>query len=348
MKYFPLLFLIIFFQAGRSAAQSAAYDTVFVASWNLENLFDTVHDEGKSDEEFLPGSAKRWNSERMDRKLENLARVISSMNGGRGPDILGVCEVEHESLLKNMISKYLKFRNYRTAEIESPDERGIDNGIIYDGDEFTEAGLTADTVHLSDGNPTRLILNINLVTKTGDTIIVFMNHWPSRSSGKEDTETYRIEAGLRLRKAVNRYLSYNDEAKMIIMGDFNDEPSDNSIILALEAKPHYCGSSGKTPVFRKEYDLEDLAYPLYEKGEGTYKYRDDWNMLDQIIVSREILNGEDFKYICGSFEVYKPEFMVTKSGRYKGSPLPTFGGNRYLGGYSDHFPVTAKFLMKRN
>ena len=140
-----LLFVLLVYSV--NPAQTKSSDTLFIASWNLENLFDTMDDPGKNDEEFLPGSKKDWTAERLDKKLSNLAKVIRSMNNNRGPDILGVCEVEHESLLKEMISKYLSNKDYKTAYRESPDFRGIDNGLIFNSDKFKLVSINADTVH---------------------------------------------------------------------------------------------------------------------------------------------------------------------------------------------------------
>ncbi len=327
------------------SAQESKNDTLFTASWNLENLFDTVNDSLKEDEEFLPGSIKNWTAERLDKKLNNLARVIRSMNNGRGPDILGVVETEHQSLLDSMDEKFLADMNYKSAYIESPDNRGIDNGIIYRGDKFRLLSVTGDTINLADGYPTRLILNAELLTSTDDTIYVFENHWPSRRGGESESEINRIAAAKVLKKNTDEILAHNAQSLILIMGDFNDEPTNNSILNTLKAKPVLCDSiSGKLPESKPD-ELYNLAYGDYNEGSGTYKYKNDWNMLDQIIVSNELLTGENIHYICGSFSIYKPDFLVTHSGKYEGTPFPTYGGNKYLGGYSDHFPVTAEFVI---
>jgi hypothetical protein len=272
----------------------------------------------------------------------NLAKVIHSMNNNKGPDIIGFCEVEHEALLKNMISKYLSNIPYKTAYRESPDERGIDNGLIFNSDKFQLLGISGDTVHLKKDEKTRLILNVNLLLKkTRDTLHVFVNHWPSRLGGVKKSEPNRVQAASVLLKSVESYLNKNNKADIIIIGDFNDDPENESIMKTLHAKPYTCDSSGEN----QNHELFDLAYSAFKRSEGSYKYRNTWNMLDQIIISDNLLDG-DIKYICNSFHIFKPYFLVTHSGKYEGTPFPTYGGNRYLGGYSDHFPVTAEFIIK--
>ncbi len=341
-----LLFVFVFvFVISDCFAQNKKYDTLFVASWNLENLFDAVNDPAKDDEEFLPEGMKEWTQERLDKKLYNIARVIRSMNNNRGPDILGVVETEHQSVLDSMEAKFLSDLNYSTAYLESPDNRGIDNGVIFKKDLFKVLSISGDTVSLPDNYPTRLILNVNFLTKNNDTIHVFENHWPSRRGGEKESEINRVTAAMVLSKNVQRILDKNPHALILIMGDFNDEPTNKSILKTLKAEPVLCDSLTSGMSENKSDNLFNLSYSLYNQGLGTYKYKDDWNMLDQIIVSVDLLTGSSINYLCNTFEIYKPEFMVTHSGKYKGTPFPTYGGNRYLGGYSDHFPVIARFLI---
>ncbi|MFC2119623.1 endonuclease/exonuclease/phosphatase family protein [Bacteroidota bacterium] len=321
-------------------------DTLFIAFWNLENLFDTIDDTEKNDEQFLPGGDKEWTDERLDIKLNHIARVIRSMNNSNGPDLLGVCEVEHKSMLDSLIARYLNDINYKIAYIESPDERGIDNGLIYNSSVFELLSVEGDIVHLKDDWPTRPIVNVKLIYDSGDTISVYINHWPSRSGGKEKSEPNRIAAASTLRKSVDEDFNLNPRAKIIVFGDFNDEPTNISVLETLNANPFKCDSIEAENMFNTERELFNTSYQAYEDGLGTYKYRDDWNMLDQIIISGDLITNPEFYYICNSFNIYKPYFMVTHSGKYKGTAFPTYGGKRYLGGYSDHFPVTAKFLTR--
>jgi len=346
-KSYLILIINLVFLSSLSFSQSKG-DTLFIAFWNLENLFDTIDDTEKRDEQFLPNGDREWTDERLDIKLNHLSRVIHSMNISNGPDLLGVCEVEHQSMLDSLITKHLDDMNYKTAYVESPDKRGIDNGLIYDSNKFELLSVKGDTVHLKGNWPTRPIVNVKLIYKSVDTLSVYINHWPSRSRGREKSEPNRITAASTLRKSVDKEFAINPNAKIIIIGDFNDEPTNLSILETLSANPFRCDSLNIEFSFNTKNELFNASYQAFEDGLGTYKYRGDWNMLDQIIISGDLITNPDFYYICNSFNIYKPSFMVTQSGKYEGTAFPTYGGRRYLGGYSDHFPVTAKFIISRN
>jgi len=343
MKKTVVLFIVLLIPAAVTC--QSQNDTLLISFWNLENLFDTIDDPRTEDEDFLPNSEMEWTLDRLDKKMYNLARIIRLMNNGYGPDILGVCEVENQKILEEMINKYLSDLNYQIAYLESPDNRGIDNGLIFKSDKFTLLSLQADTVHLSDGWPTRLIFGVNLLTNENEKITVFVNHWPSRSGGQIESEPKRISAAKTLRSAVDRIFSSEENAKIFIIGDFNDDPVNVSVLETLQAYPVECDSIPSEFEMNSEKELFNLSYKTFAQGEGSFKYKDVWNMLDQIIVSESIMIGNEIKYVCSSFEVFKPNYIVTQSGYYQGSPFPTYGGRKYLGGYSDHFPVLAKFII---
>lgn len=323
-------------------------DTLYLAFWNQENLFDTIDDPSIDDEAFLPNGELEWTEDRLDKKMYNLARIIRTMNDGNGPDILGVCEVENQAVLDDMVNRFLSDLKYKTAYLESPDNRGIDNGLIFKKEKFKLLNVQADTVHLADGWPTRLIYGANLLTSENKKITVFVNHWPSRSGGQTESEPKRIAAAHTLRSAVDRIFQADSNANIFIIGDLNDDPVNISVLETLNAHPIKCDSLTSEYEFSSGCELFNLSYENYEKGEGSFKYKDNWNMLDQIIVSGSLIIGSDINYVCNSFEVFKPDLIVTRSGQYKGTPFPTYGGKRYLGGYSDHFPVVAKFKILRN
>ena len=312
--------------------------TIFVANWNVENLFDTKNDPNKNDEEFLPNSYRHWTLKRLNIKLKHLAKVIRWMNNFNGPDLLSVEEVEHKALLDTLIKRYFPDKNYKIAYAESPDKRGIDNGLIYNADIFKLIKLIPLTVNLPSKYPTRYILWVTFLMNKNDTLNVFVNHWPSRLGGRIKSQPNRIQAAEVLRNSVNLIFRRNPNSNIIIIGDFNDNPDNISITDYLDAEKYNCPYkkiSGKI--------LDNLSYTTFKKNKGTFLYRGTWDMLDQIIVSNNIVKKSGFNYICGSLKIIKPEFLIEKTGRYKGSALPTYGGRKYLGGYSDHFPVGAKF-----
>ncbi len=326
-----LLFLLIF----SSTIFAQAQDTVFIGEWNVENLFDTIHDKGKNDKEFTPESKKKWTETKLAEKTSHLRKVLSNMNDSKGPDIFGFEEVEHKSLLEKVVNG-IEGRNYAIVYAESPDFRGIDNGLIYDKDKFKLDGMDTLRVIIGGHRTTRYILYARLLTVNGDTLNIFDNHWPSRYGGQARSEPGRVSAAQTLRNYLCKTNMYRN---IIIMGDFNDEPGDASILYVLSAKPGL-----KKTV--KSTDFVNLSYPLYAQGEGSLTYRWDWNMLDQIIVSQDLITGDKISYIKNSFRIIKFPFMVEQKGKYKGNPFRTFAGNHYLGGYSDHFPVAAKFIIR--
>jgi predicted extracellular nuclease len=337
-----LLFpIFIFSNCGEKTVKKSneTFDTSFyVANWNMENLFDTVDDPNKADEWFTPSSEINWNEEKLEHKLANLARVLKFMNNGKGPDILGVEEIEHEELLTNLIQKYIKKSNYSVAYAESPDKRGIDNGLIFNRDLFDLSLVEPLRINLADGKITRDILYVKLKSRiTNEELHIFVNHWPSRRAGLHKTEKYRNTAAKTLLNKINKILSIENSANIIVLGDFNDLPSNNSISNILKAGEINCNNVDNNN------NLFNVSYKMFQKGKGTYKYKDHWNMLDQMIISRSLLDKKNTDYKCNSFEIIQPSFMITKNGKYKGTARPTFGGRKYIGGYSDHFPIGAKF-----
>jgi hypothetical protein len=194
-------------------------------------------------------------------------------------------------------------------------------------------------------SPTRLILYTALKAKNGEIIHFFVNHWPSRREGASESEYKRIETAKVLRNEVNRIFNKDGYAKIIIMGDFNDEPVDVSVLKTLGADPFKCDPLNTEKIKLPGKELYNLSYNLFEKGLGTLSYRGDWNMFDQIIISSAMATNQGLSYECDSFDIINSDLVTTRSGKYKGTPFPTYGGNRYLGGYSDHFPVSAKFIL---
>jgi predicted extracellular nuclease len=318
-------------------------DTLTVAFWNVENLFDTLNTNGKNDEEFSPGSKKQWNTERYKTKILHIAQVIGDMNNKRGPDMIGLAETETDGVVKDIAESPLKKLGYNYIRIQSPDERHISTALLYKKAAFKVLHKEGDTVHLANNHPTRLILHITLLDKSKDTLHVFVNHWPSRLGGQEASEPNRVAAAKELRMEVEKVLSKSPQANIFIMGDFNDEPDNVSIKDELKAEEFVCDSANGS------FALHNLAWERKHHGEGTLKYRDQWNMLDQIIVSTPVINPKHkaLHYVCGSFEIFKPDYLVQKGDKYAGSPFPTYGGSKYLGGYSDHFPVLAKFAKSK-
>ncbi len=310
-------------------------EEIYFASWNVENLFDISDDPEKDDDEFTPESEREWDELKFQRKIINLSKVIQHMNEGKAPDVFALQEVENILVCKHLVYE-LGVRDYIICHRQSPDNRGIDNALFYDRNIFDIVKVEAIPVHLPSGNPTRDILYVVLKRKAGENLLhFFVNHWPSRSGGVTESQQNRIEAALTLKRTVTAIKDSSENAEIIIMGDFNDEPGDTSLHGVLSAKKEDVNGNG----------MINTTFSKFEEGLGTYLYKKDWNMLDQIIISSSLLDGKNYEYIADSFEIIKPEFMITKEGDYAGSAIPTFGGKKYLAGFSDHFPIGAKFIF---
>ncbi len=313
---------------------------IYIANWNVENLYDTEDDPIKNDNEFLPNGKKEWTESKLETKLNNLKKVIEYMNDGNGPDILALQEVENINVLKRLLYK-LNFRDYVPVYRESPDERGIDVTLIYDRKVFRVISANSINVKLPGGDKTRDILYVKLCHLRSKKILhVFVNHFPSRSGGKSQSEIKRIIAAKILKEKIDSLFSLNNKENIIVLGDFNDEPDDISIKEILDVEDFDCNMK-----INLEGRLLNLSYKDFKSGKGTYLFRNDWNMLDQIIISSSLIDKKNLDYMCSSFEIIQPDFMFEKSEKRKRAPVPTFLGNKYIGGFSDHYPVVAKFTF---
>jgi endonuclease/exonuclease/phosphatase family metal-dependent hydrolase len=306
-----------------------------IAFYNQENLFDTIDNPRKNDEEFLPNGKYKWNTERYLKKLDNMAKVIASMNNNNGADFLGMCEVESIEALTDLTkNKQLEKMAYKTLFFEGEDERGIDNAFIYKSSLVKIASgksipIPSDGI---DGDHTRNLLLAELILTNNQKLYFIVNHWPSRREGEKESEFKRVFVAGVVRKTCDSIYAINPKANIIVMGDLNDTPSNMSVIATLGAT----GSASKT----KDKMLYNTVKDLAMEGKGTHKYKNEWSMLDQIIISANLLNTKSkVKFVQGSAQVYKQDFMLETDEKYKGSPLRTFVGNKYLGGFSDHLPV---------
>lgn len=327
-----------------------------IAHYNLENLFDTLNDPKINDEDFLPQSELSWNSQRYYAKLGKLAQAIAGLNRGKAPDLLGLCEMENEGVLKDLLRQpELRRSSLGYIHSASDDPRGIDVALLYHKSRFKPIARTDITVDLPGDSalPTRRILLVSGKLPGGDTLHILVNHWPSRRGGLEKSAPNRYAAARSLRKAVDSLLArYGgaDRCQMVIIGDFNDTPLDPSIRLVLGADS--LGSRG-------------LFHPMASLNGGSYCYQDRWEWLDQIILSRSLMptghtgdskisissnppskspkTGPEAKprnhYIPGSARAVVAPGLVQEDGKFKGYPYRTYAGNRYLGGPSDHLPV---------
>lgn len=303
--------------------------TAVIGFYNVENLFDTIDDPLKDDNEFVPDSLKNWNTERYNRKIEMLSEVIAGLGVGSFPAILGLCEVENIQVLEDLTtSDKIKKAKYEPILIEGPDGRGIDVALLYSKKQFKLLSSSSYRVNLGDNErPTRDILHVKGKLKGGGpTIHIFVNHWPSRYGGAEKSEPKRIAAAKVLAAKTDSIHRLFPDEDIICMGDFNDYPDNRSLTEFLPT-----GEKG---------NLVNLMSGLKESKRGSYNYRGDWDFLDQIIVSRTLIDGNLPDIMSGSTAPYFTDSMVYIHPKYGDvKPKRTYGGPEYLGGYSDHLPV---------
>ncbi|MDR1369956.1 MAG: endonuclease [Dysgonamonadaceae bacterium] len=312
-----------------------------VVSYNVENLFDTNDDPAKDDSEFLPDGKRYWTYKRYANKLNNLARVIAVAGEWDIPAIVGLYEVENEKVMDDFTKRSpLKNQKYRYVMTNSEDARGIDVAMMYQRDQFKYLYHRSYRIRFP-ANPsrkTRDILHVTGCVMSGDTLDVFLCHFPSRRGGEVRSEPDRMYAASVVRSKVDSLFQIRRNANILIMGDFNDEPGNKSIYDVLRAKPY--------SVNMKSGDLCNLFYPYQKKqNTGTYKFGREWNMLDQIIVSVNLLNKkQQFHVLPETATIFTPSFIVTEDKVNGGKrPFKTYHGVKHEGGFSDHFPILLDF-----
>lgn len=312
-----------------------------VVSYNVENLFDTINSPTYDDDEFTPSGTKAWTYERYNKKLNDLARVILSIPGKELPAIVGLAEIENRKVLEDLTGvRGLRREAYEIVHEDGQDPRGIECALLYRPDLFKYK--SHEYVPIEDPiDPDYLyrdILHVQGKGPDGSSLHIFVNHWKSRSGGQKETERQRMYAAITLRKQMDMLMARESDFKVILMGDFNDEPTNRSLINGLSALNK-----------RRNIQMGDyynLYYDLHnEEGKGTYNYQGTWNMLDHIIVSYNLLNQA--RGLSTGFEsgkILKEEWMLYDSEKY-GEKLPsaTYGGPEYFGGPSDHLPIYVEF-----
>jgi predicted extracellular nuclease len=321
------------------------YKPVVVAFYNLENFYDTIDNPNINDEDFLPNGPKNYNSKVYRTKVEHLATVVSQIGREINPDgaaVIGVAEIENDTVLNDLIHHpLLKERNYGIVHYDSRDIRGVDVALLYNPKYFTVLNSKKLFVKLPEGAKTSFFTRDVLWVKgilNGDTVHVFVNHWPSRVGGEQRSAPGRFAAAQVDKNFIDSIIKYKPDAKIIVTGDLNDDPINESITKVLGAK----GKMGDV----KPGGLYNPWVDLYKKGIGTLAYQDAWGLLDQIIISYAWLDKNQAGYFFYKPQIFNKEFLVENIGKYKGYPMRTWDGNVYRGGYSDHFPTYIVLLKK--
>lgn len=347
--------------------QPKRYALYGVAFYNLENLFDTLHDAGKNDYEYLPSGTNKWGKMKYEAKLHNMARVLSELCTDKlpqGPAVIGVSELENHLALEDLLNQpSLAGRGLKYVDVAGPDRRGVECAFIYNprffqmerymhvpyyyapsgrvddplvgfytdeqGEVQAYTDLKGDTTHITRG----FLVMQGLLA--GERMFFIVNHWPSRAAGSEARE----RAGHQVRMLKDALMASHPEAKVMIMGDMNDDPADRSMTTALGCKPQTDKVKKATDLFNPWHET------LYKRGQGTLLYQGKWNLFDQIVVSGNLLGTDRTSLKFYKHEIFMRDYLFQQEGKYKGSPLRTHAGGVWLNGYSDHLP-TYVYLIK--
>ncbi len=330
-------------------AQKKDYSIACIAFYNFENLFDTLDQPGVNDAEFTPQGPRHWNTARYTEKLGNLAEVVQQIGLDATPDgpaLLGVAEIENRSVLEDFSrQEKIAARRYQVIHYDSPDYRGIDVALLYNPRYFRELASRPLPVTTNDLDGRPLITREALYVKgilNGDTLHILVNHWPSRRGGEEATRPLRNACAALNRQVADSLRAINPYARIIVMGDLNDDPINESVVKVLNA------SGDKKKVSPDQFYNPFLSF--YNKGIGTLAYQDAWSLFDQIILSYGFVHRDDTVepgYMFYKAGVFNKPWLIQKSGRYKGYPFRTFDFDNYIAGYSDHLATYVLLIKER-
>ncbi len=339
MKRFSFLLLLLFITSNAIFGQKK-YNIRTVAFYNLENLFDTENDTLINDEASPIMEIKEGREAIYEKKLNNMAKVISEIGiaeSNNSPVILGVAEVENRKVLEDLIqTDALKNRNYEIIHYDSPDLRGIDVGFLYQPAYFKPTHSEPFELKLWDEDGRRIYTRDQLLVSgylDDELVHIIVNHWPSRRGGEEKSRNKREKAAYLNTEIIAKVRENDPDAKIIIMGDLNDDPTNSSLKTVLKTK------AKKAEV--KEDDIYNPTEDMFRRGQNTLVYRDNINFFDQIMFTSPLL---EVKRDYSSYKMYKvivfnPQYLTTQSGKYKGYPHRSFAGPNFIDGYSDHYPV---------
>ncbi len=339
-----IAFLFITFNTTGLISQNSKSNQGLIGFYNLENLFDTIDAPDINDEEFTPKGPRLWNSAKYFDKLTNMSSVISQIGTNLNPDglaILGVSEIENRNVVEDLISQpKLKNRNYHIIHFDSYDNRGIDLALIYSPKYFSPTHAKPVPVKIYDGTKQIFTRDILVVSGLlmGEQVTFMVNHWPSRRGGESLTNPWRISAASECRKIADSLLTINPDSRIVIMGDLNDEPTSPSV-------KNYIKTSGNLKKL-KQGEMFNTMEHFFVRGIGTLAYKDAWGLFDQIIISDGWIRDSKKGLVFEKSFIFNKEFLLQKTGKYKGYPLRTFNGNEYAYGFSDHLPVFISFTKK--
>ena len=344
MKHIILLLLLL--KANLTLFGQSSELKFPVLFWNVENLFDTKNDSLKLDDEFTPTSLKHWTGYRYYEKLKSISRVLIAANAWNPPALIGLCEVENDSVIYGL-THYTGLRNleYKFVVTDSPDQRGIDVALLYQPELFNVLSNESIDVGILpvDKRSTRDILHVTGRIASGDTLDVFIAHFPSRMGGQRKSNANRVHVSKMLKHHVDEVLSKRSTPMVILMGDFNDYPNNESVRSVLRAK---------SPLKENKRLSASLYHLLIDdrgqKEWGTYKFKNSWGVLDHFIVNGNLIDKTKNCYTSvDATSIIRLPFHIIDDKKYGGTkPFRTYNGMHYLGGYSDHLPILSVFTIR--
>lgn len=344
MKRNLLSIALILFFTGSLAAQDN-YQLRTIAFYNLENLFDTIDDPEKNDEASPIMQIQTDRESVYAEKLNNMAKVLSEIGSSEteeSPAIVGLAEIENYQVIDDLISTaFLKDKNYGIIHYDSPDQRGIDVALIYKKHLFRPVDHDVFELKLWDEEGQRIYTRDQLLVSgylDDEFIHIIVNHWPSRRGGPEKSNFKREKAAYVTTRILDKLYAEDPDAKVLIMGDLNDDPTDSSLKNVLKSKAR------KADLVQGEIynPMEDM----FRRGFNTLVYRDNINLFDQILLSASLVSTKkEFEtYKMYKAGIFNPQYLTTQTGKYKGYPFRSFASGRFIGGYSDHYPVYIQLI----
>lgn len=312
-----------------------------VAFYNVENLFDYFDDSTTLDDEFLPIGGNYWTKDRYKDKQQKLAKTIIAMGGWEAPELIGFCEVENRYVLTTLTQfTPLKAAGYEIIHQDSRDRRGIDVAAIYRPEKFELLDYHYYPLNFpfDSASRTRDILHVIGKLPNQDTLHYFVNHWPSKFGGEFETQPKRMFAAEFTRNKADSIMKAQPGAYIIITGDFNDEPHEESMLNGLKVQ---------TEIDQVENtDLYNMMYPIRYLT-GTHSFENEWGILDQFVVNGNLLNTKNSAYIRNkTAQIFDMPFLIMEGATGATRPLRTYQGPRYIGGYSDHLPIIMDLVLK--
>lgn len=346
-RLLPLLLTLILIAGSLVCVQAQArkMKVYGVAFYNLENLFDTINNNGKYDLEFSPSGSRQWNGEKYRKKIHNMAYAISRLNTKttpNGPSIIGVSEVENITVLQDLVNDpQIKERGYKIVHHDSPDARGIDVGLLYNPKDFRVLRVTNHRLKIDSLPRFRTRDQMCVVGLLGsDRVAVIVNHWPSRRGGTEQSSWLREAAAALSKQIADSLLSVDPNIGVIMMGDLNDYPNNRSVTDVMKGR--------KKEAQVQPGEFFNPFWKLFDEGIGSYMYRGGWGLFDQILLSYNMTAQGKCPLKYQRAIVHNFEFLRQQDGRYKGYPLRTFSDGAFTNGYSDHFPTEVLLYREVN